>query len=184
MKIDPFGRTTDEIEDEARHDYAKVTVVLRDIADELNEIALNGNTIRRWKLERFLDQLDEIYELVGDRTVWSMGDEPATDAEQSAVDAYRDTYSDGTPVSIVVGPPSSKGWSLPGNVHHCIIPWLPNTTGNDSYDTGGPLPPGCKVVVMDPPHRRMPIARAARQDRDADSESLKARVGKAKTRGS
>src|ERR1700730_8517042 len=176
MNNDRFGRTPDEIEDEARHAYAKGTVVLRDIADELNEIALNGNTIRRWKLERFLDQLDEIYELLGDRTVWSMGDEPATDAEQAAVDAYRDTYSAGPSVSIVVEPPNSRGWAVPGNVHNCVIPWLPNTTGNDSYDADGPLPPGCKVVVVDPPHRRKSKSGAAWQDGKLDFKALKARL--------
>ena len=41
MNDDRFGRTPDETEDEARHSYAKGTVLLRCIADELTEIALN-----------------------------------------------------------------------------------------------------------------------------------------------
>ena len=98
-----------------------------------------------------------------------MGDEPATDAEDAALDAYRD----GTPVSIVVGPPSSRGSSVPGNVDDCSIPWLPNTTGNKGYVEAGPIPPGCTVVVVDPPHRRMPKARGAWQDGDTDFEALK-----------
>lgn len=172
MNDDGFGRTPDETEDEARHSYAKGTVLLRDIADELRKIAVSGNTIRAWQLERFHGQLYKIYELLGSHTVWSMGDEPATDAEEAALDAYRDTYRDGTPVSIVVGPPSSPGWSAPGDVYDCGLPWHPNM-GNCGYVAYGPIPPGCKVVVVDPPHRRMSKARAACQDAYSDFEMLK-----------
>jgi hypothetical protein len=154
------------IEDEARHAYANGTVVLGAVADEISEIALNGLTIRRCKLDLLLDQLYEICELLGDRTVWSMGDDPAIDADEDAVDAYRDTSSDGTPVSMVVGPPRSRRWSVPRNddEYSCGIPSLPNATGNDGYAEYGLIPPGSKVVVMDPPHRRMSKAWAARQD--------------------
>ena len=43
MNNDAFGRIPDEMEDEARHCYAKGTVLLRAIADELSEIA------REWR---------------------------------------------------------------------------------------------------------------------------------------
>ncbi|MGZ4513349.1 MAG: hypothetical protein ACXVX5_01205 [Mycobacterium sp.] len=154
MHHDRFGRTPDEIEDEARHSYAEGTVVLRAIADELSKIALNGDTINRWKLKHLHDQLYKVYELLGSHTVFGMGDEPATDAELAAVDAYRDTYSDGTPVAIVAGPLNSRGWSAPRSVHDCDIPWLPNTTSNDGYAPDGPIPPGCEVMVVAPPSRR------------------------------
>jgi hypothetical protein len=178
MNNNPYERTPDEIEDEARHSYAYGTVILRAIADEISEITLNGLTIRRCKLELLLDQLYKIYELLGDRTVWRMGDEAAIEAEDPALDAYRDTYSDDSPVSIVLGPPSSRGWSVPRNEYEysCGIPWLPNATGNDGYAEYGPIPPGCKVVVLDPPHRRMSKARAARRDGDSAFKALKARL--------
>jgi hypothetical protein len=178
MNDDRCGHTRDEIEDEARHAYANGTVVLRAIADEISEITLNGLTIRRCKLDLLLDQLYEIYELLGDRTVWSMGDDPAIDADEDAVDAYRDTYSDGTPVSMVVGPPRSRGWSVPCNddEYSCGIPSLPNATRNDGYAEYGLIPPGCKVVVLDPPHRRMSKAWAARQDGGSAFKDLKARL--------
>src|SRR6476661_1864625 len=133
MNNDRLARTPEEIEDEARHDYAYGTVRLRAIADEISEIALNGLTIRRCKLDLLLGQLYEIYELLAERTVWRMGDEAAIEAEDPAVDAYRDTFSDGSPVSLVVGPPTSTGKSVPRNAyeHGCDIPWLPNRTGND-----------------------------------------------------
>jgi hypothetical protein len=104
MNDDRFGRTPDEIEDEARHAYAEGTVILRDIADGLRKIAVSGNTIREWQLERFNDQLCKIYELLGGQTVWRTGHEPVTDGEPASVWGYWNTYSDGTPVSIVMGP--------------------------------------------------------------------------------
>jgi hypothetical protein len=141
-----FGLTPDEIEDEARHFYAVGTVRLRAIADGISEIAPKGDSLLELALLHV--QLVNIYELIGSQTVFGMDNE--------------DTYSDGTPVSIVVGPPSSRGWSAPGDVYDCGIPWLPNTTGNDGYDADGPIPPGCEVMVVDPPHRRKSKARAAR----------------------
>jgi hypothetical protein len=126
---DSFGRTPDEVEDEARHGYAVGTVVLRAIADKVSEIALS-----RWEREHLHKKHFYLYELLGTHTVFGLGDEPVTDGSPKAVWAYWDTYSDGTPVSIVVGPPSSRGWSAHGNVHNSGIPSLPNTTGNDSYN--------------------------------------------------
>jgi hypothetical protein len=177
MNNDPIGQTPNEVEDESRYAYAKGTVLLRAIADEISEIALNGLTIRRCKLELLLDQLSEIYEILCDRTVWSMGDEPATEAEEAALNAYRDTYSDGTAVSFVVGPPSSRGWSVPRNDYDYShgIPWLPNTTGNDGYDAFGPIPPGCKVGVVNTPHRWMLNTRAL-PGRDFDFEERTIRL--------
>jgi hypothetical protein len=158
MTNDPFRRTRDEIEDESRHSRAEGTVVLRATADELLQIAVSGKTISPRRLKRLHAHLFHVYELLGSHTVFGMGDEPATDAEQAALDTYRDTYSDGTLVSIVVGPPGSRGWSAPARVYDCGIPWLPNTRGNDGYVADGRIPPGCKVMVVGPPHRRMPKA--------------------------
>ena len=104
MKNDAFGRTIDEIDDEARYGYAVGTVALRAIADELSEIALRGDGINRWELKRRHDQLYDLYELLGTHTVFGMRDEPVTDGSPKALWAYWDTYSDGTPVTIVVGP--------------------------------------------------------------------------------
>jgi len=175
MSNDRVGRRPEEI-DEARHSRAKGTVVVRAIADELTQIAVSGGKIRLGKLKHLHSQLFKVYQLLDGHIGWSMEDELATFADDAALDAYRDTFSDGTPVSIGVGPPSSRDWRVPGNVHDCGIPWLPNTTGNDSYDADGPIPPGCKVVVVDPPHRRKSTARAARQDGGSAFKDLKARL--------
>jgi len=92
---DRFGRTPDEIEDEARYGYAVGTVVLRAFADKVSEIAPS-----RWEREHLHKKLFYLYELLGTHTVFGMGDEPVTDGSPKAVWAYWDTYSDGTPVSI------------------------------------------------------------------------------------
>jgi hypothetical protein len=176
MKNDAFGRTIDEIEDEARHGYAVGTVALRAIADELSQIALKEHGINRWELKRLHDQLYDLYELLGTHTVFGMRDEPVTDGSPKALWAYGDTYSDGTPVTIVAGPPSSRGCSAPSNERSCDIPWLPNIFGNDDYDAEGPIPRGCEVIVVAPPHERKSTARAAWQDGGSAFKDLKARL--------
>ena len=82
MNNDRFGRTPDEIDDEARHGYAVGTVALRAIADELSEIALKGDGISRWELKRLHDQLYDVYELLGSQTVFGMGNEPVADGSE------------------------------------------------------------------------------------------------------
>ena len=173
MNNDRFGRTPEEQLDEARHFYAVGTVRLRAIADEISEIAQKGEGMSLLELKRLHARLFDVYALIGSQTVFEMENE---DAMPTA--AYQDTYSDGTPVSIVVGPASSRGWSLPRNDYEysCGIPSLPNATGNDGYAEYGPIPPGCKVVVVDPAHRRMSKAWAARQDGDSAFKDLKARL--------
>jgi len=106
------------------------------------------------------------------------------DHDDAALDAYRDTFSDGSPVSLVVGPPTSTGKSVPRNAyeHGCDIPWLPNRTGNDGYAEFGPIPPGCKVAVLDPPHRRMWKTRDRVPGRDLNFEALKKRLREAERR--
>src|SRR6476660_241785 len=100
MNEDRFGRTPEEL-DKARYAYAKGTLLLRAIEDELSEIAVNGLVVRRCKLERLIDQLEDIYELLGALTVWGMADDATGDPEDPALVAYRDTYSNGSPVSKV-----------------------------------------------------------------------------------
>ena len=167
MNNDRFGRTPDEVEDEARYAYAKGTVLLRAVADRLSAITLKGNPIDRHDLRRLHDQLFEVYELLGSETVFGMGDEPATDAEQAALYAYRDTYSDGTLVTTVIGPPHSSAWSAPLDRHRSGVPWLPKMTGTFGYLPNGPRPPGCEVLLASPPATRKPVAQAAYQDGDA-----------------
>jgi hypothetical protein len=124
-------------------------------------MALKGDTISRGRLGLLHDQLFKVYELMGSHTVFGMGDEPVTDGEPATVWAYWDTYSDGTPVTMVVGPPSSRDWSAPSDERSCGIPWLPNIFGNDDYVAEGPIPPGCEVIVVDPPHERKSNLREA-----------------------
>jgi len=182
MKNDAFGRTIDEIDDEARYGYAVGTVALRAIADELSEIALRGDGINRWELKRRHDELYDLYELLGTHTVFGMGNEPVSDGSAKALWAYWDTFSDGTPVTIAVGPPRSGGWSAPSNERSCEIPWLPNIFGNDDYDPEGPIPRGCEVIVVAPPHQRKSAERTARQDGDLELRSAKTDLCKAGTR--
>jgi hypothetical protein len=60
MNNDPLGRTRDEIEDEARHSYSQGTVVLRAIADDFREIAVQGATISRGRLGLLHDRLSAV----------------------------------------------------------------------------------------------------------------------------
>ena len=64
MNNDRFGRTPDELEDEARYSYAAGTLVLRAIADKLTDIALKGDTIGRSTLKRLHVDLSYVYELL------------------------------------------------------------------------------------------------------------------------
>jgi hypothetical protein len=146
MNNDRFGRTPDEVEDEARYAYAAGTIVLRAAADRLSAIYPEGKPIDRRDLRRLHERLYTVYELLGCQTVLGMGDEPATDAEQAANDRYRDTYSDGTLVSILLRSHNSRGWSASSEIYERDIPWLPNTTDNGDiapFDIG-PLPPDAK----------------------------------------
>jgi hypothetical protein len=170
MNNDRFGRTPEE-KDEARCFYAEGTVCLRAIADELSEIAQKGEGISKLQLKLLHARLYNVYALIGYQTVFEMDNE-----DNVPTAAYQDTYSDGTPVSIVVGPPSSRGWSLPDDMYDCEIPWLPNTTGNDPYVGEGPTPPGCEVIIVAPPHRRKSTTRAIWQEAYSDVEALKSRL--------
>jgi hypothetical protein len=75
-----------------------------------------------------------------------------------------------------VGPPRSGGWSAPSNERSCEIPWLPNIFGNDDYDPEGPIPRGCEVIVVAPPHERKSAERTAWQHGDSDFKDLKVRL--------
>src|SRR6476659_7761115 len=77
MNNDSFGRTSDEIGDEARHGYAVGTVVLRAIADKVGEIAPS-----RWEREHLHNELYDLYELLGTHTVFGMGNEPVSTAQR------------------------------------------------------------------------------------------------------
>jgi hypothetical protein len=171
MNNDRFGRTPEEQIDEARHFYAVGTVRLRAIADELSEIAQKREGMSLLELKLLHARLFDVYALIGCQTVFEMDNE-----DDVPTAAYQDNYSDGTPVSIVVGPASSRGWSLPDDVYDCEIPWLPNTTGNDPYVGEGPTPPGCELVVVDPPHRRKSNTRAGWQEAYSDVKALKSRL--------
>jgi hypothetical protein len=134
MNNDRWGRTPDEIDDDAKHFYTESTVSLRAVVDDLSEIAQKVDAKTRLELKRLRAQLVDVYVQIGYHTVFEMDN--------------ADTYSDGTPVSIVAGPPSSRGWSAPGDVYDCGIPWLSNTAGNDGYDADGPIPHGCAVILV------------------------------------
>ena len=116
----------------------KASYVLRAIADEISEIALTGDGISRLELKRLHAQLSNVYELIGGQTVFGM---ETSQSPTPKAAGPTDTYSDGTPVSIVVGPPSSRGWSAPGDVYDCGIPWLPNTTATTTTTQMGPFLP-------------------------------------------
>jgi hypothetical protein len=50
------------------------------------------------------------------------------------------------------------------------------------YVAHGPIPPGCEVKIVAPPHRRMSKAQAACQDAYSDFEALKTRLPEAERR--
>jgi hypothetical protein len=103
MKNDAFGRTIDEIDDEARYGYAVGTVALRAIADELSQIALKEHGINRWELKRLHDQLYDLYELLGTHTVFGMRDEPVSDGSAKP--------SGPTGIPSAMAHPSRSRWS-------------------------------------------------------------------------
>jgi hypothetical protein len=179
MNDNTSGQASDQKDkDVARHSYAKGTVVLRAIADELSEIALIGGGIREWELKRLHDRLLDVYQILCGRTVFDFEDETVIDGGPAWAWPCWDTYSDGTPVSIVVGPPSSEDWSAPDDVDDCGIPWNPSMA--NGYDADGPVPRGCAVMVVDPPHLRKSNTRAVCPETYSDSEALKARLREAK----
>ena len=55
-----YRRTSEEMEDEARHSYAEGAVFLRTIADDFREIAVEGATISRGRLGLLHDRLTAI----------------------------------------------------------------------------------------------------------------------------
>jgi hypothetical protein len=155
MNTNRFGLSPDEIDDEAKHAFAKGTLSIKAIDDKLSAIHLEGYPIHRREIYDIRDRLYEVYELLSSVTVLGMGEGPATDSEEAALDSYCDTYSDGTPVAIVIGPPNSSAWSAPLDPHRSGVPWNPKMTGAFGYLPDGPCPPGCDVIVVDPPNRRM-----------------------------
>jgi hypothetical protein len=163
MNNDRWGRTPDEIDDDAKHFYTESTVSLRAVVDDLSEIAQKVDAKTRLELKRLRAQLVDVYVQIGYHTVFEMDN--------------ADTFTDGTPVAIVAGPPSTRGWlapeDIPEDLYGCGIPWLPITAVNEGYDPDGPIPPGCAVMVVVPPHHRRSKVRAARQEARADSEALK-----------
>jgi hypothetical protein len=136
MNTNRFGRTPDEIEDEARHDYAYGTVRLRAIADKISEIVPT-----RWEREHHHNELYYLYELLGTHTVFGMGDEPVTDGEPPSVWAYWDTYSDGTPVSIVVGPREAGAGQRPAMCTTAVSRGFPTPLATTATTQMGPYLP-------------------------------------------
>ena len=94
MNNDPLVRIPGEIDDEAKHFYAVGIERLRAIGDEISDIAQKGDRISLLALKRLHAHLVNVYELVEGQTVFGMDNE--------------DTHSDGGPLSIVVGPSSSR----------------------------------------------------------------------------
>jgi hypothetical protein len=110
-------------------------------------------------------QLVNGYELIGSRTAFGMDN--------------LDTFSDGTPVSTVAGPPSSRGSFAPVDVYDCGIPWLPNFIASDDYDADEATR-GSAVMVVDPPDEQKSTARAARQHGDLGLRSTETHLRKAR----
>jgi hypothetical protein len=172
-------------EDTVRHAYAKGTVVLRGLADQLSEICYDSRSITRDELRSLHGRLHEVSELLywatlSDWVAVELSDLGSDDWNDADIDAFCDTYSDGVPVSRVEPAPEVNTRLLPDSFYEGDIPWSPNGVGIsgdgvDVYPGCGPPPPGWRVIVNDPPHRRQLLLRVV-GDPDSEYERMYRKV--------
>ena len=152
-----------ELLDDAKYAYTKGWATIRAIADRISVIAHEVNPLDPGDRDRIHDQLSEVYDelcrlyvLLVDEAVDAMNRVPK--AGDFILDDNR--YMDGSQVWTVQ---PSDSTDFPVQAIYC-------------GDLGPDLPPGCEVIVADPPHRRMLKAQAPRQDGDSAFKDLKARL--------
>ena len=157
--------------DDAKYAYTKGWATIQAIADRISVIAHGVNPLdpsdRDWihdQLREVYDELCRLYVLLVDEAVDAMNRVPK--AGDFILDDNR--YMDGSQVWTVQ---PSDSTDFPVQAIYC-------------GDLGPDLPPGCEVIVADPPHRRKSKAQAAWQDGDADFEALKTRLREALRRTS
>jgi len=157
MHSDRWGRSLDVVDDQLRYTFASATVQLKRISHQLSEISYRGQAVSREELRSLHGQLFETWDLVMSGTIFNCGPQISVDdtqADEEARDAHHDTYSDGTPVSIVVQVDENLSSAVPPDFCEGDIWEVPNYTGNMNGLDGPHLPPGCEVIVLDPPHKR------------------------------
>lgn len=145
-------RTHDETDDDAKHFYADAIVRIKNISDKLAEISYRRKPIDRktlsWLYSELLHVADRVYrETLSPMTLMGIGINDPTPLEAVLLDTLHETYSDGTPV-----------WTReqrPGVTHdQTPAAFYSGDINLRASGLGGRLPPGCDVIVADPPHRR------------------------------
>jgi|SRR3954471_6820289 hypothetical protein len=154
-----------ELLDDAKYAYTKGWATIQAVGNRISVIAHEVNPLDPGDRDRIHDQLSEVYDelcrvygLLVDEAVDAMN--PGPKAGDPILD---DRYMDGSQVWTVQPPDST---SFPVQATYC-------------GDLGPDLPPGCEVIVADPPHRRKSKAQAAWQDGDTDFDALKTRLREA-----
>ena len=152
-----------ELLDDAKYAYTKGWAILQAVADRISVITHEVKPLDPGDRDRIHDQLSEVYDELCAVYVWLVDE--AVDAMNSgpkAGDLILDDnrYMDGSQVWTVQ---PSDSTDFPVQAIYC-------------GDLGPDLPPGCEVIVADPPHRRMLKAQAPRQDGDSAFKDLKARL--------
>ena len=160
-----------ELLDDARYAYTKGWAILQAVADRISVITHEVNPLDPGDRDRIHDQLSEVYDELCAVYVWLVDQavdamNPGPKAGDPILDDNR--YMDGSQVWTVQ---PSDSTDFPVQAIYC-------------GDLGPDLPPGCEVIVADPPHRRKSKAQAAWQDGDADFEALKTRLREALRRTS
>jgi hypothetical protein len=152
-----WQQSCNEIDDEAKHSFADGIIRIRAISDRLAEIAHQRRRIDRKTLEWFHFQLREVADILYHETLAPMtimGIDDRDPLESVLVDTFHETYSDGTPVWTREQSPSVTGDPVPAEFYSREI-------HQRASGVGGSLPPGCKVIVADPPHLRQLAPKAA-----------------------
>jgi hypothetical protein len=157
MHSDGWGRSLDLVDDQLRRTFAASTVELKGISYRLGEIAYRGQPLSREDLRCLHRKLITTWQEVYSGTLACIGPQVTAEtfwAEADERDAHHDTYSDGTPVSIIVQSQDDLTEPVPAEFREGDIPDIPNFTGNMDGLESPYLPPGYEVIVLDPPHKR------------------------------
>ncbi len=152
-----WQQSYNEIDDEAKHSFADGIIRIRDMSDRLAEIAYQRRRIDRKTREWFHSQLREVADVLYHETLAPMtimGIDDPDPLESVLLDTFHATYSDGTPVWTREQKPSVTGDPVPAEFYSADI-------HQRASGIEGPLPPGCEVIVADPPHRRQLAPKAA-----------------------
>jgi hypothetical protein len=155
----PWKRRNDIVDDDAKYCFADKIIRIRNVSDRLAEITFGRRRIDRKTLSWLHFQLQELVDSVYEETLAQMTVEGVdADPLQSALlQAFYETYSDGTPVWTRMEGAGAAGDSVPAEFYSRDIQ-------RRAGGLKGSLPPGCEVNVAEPPHRRNRQLANARTD--------------------